>query len=333
MKKETEDLIVELPPEKEEKDQLALPLDATGLPQVGELKLEDAPKAEPKPKRERPEPKAEPKADDEAVEALRAQIKRLEEERNLERTAREQAQAEAARQRQEAEAATNKAGQSEKEMILSAVDNAKTRADNLKREMRLASENGEHERLAELQMQAAETAARKLQYEDRLADYEAKEKAPKPEPKRVEPSDPFEARIQTLSEPSKNWLRQHRECVTDEEMNAKVVWADRAAKKAGTRADTPEYFAYLDKAMGYAKEDEADDDGEEVEVEAPVARKSSAAPVSRRSSPDPKTGYIGNGQYQLTRAEVEMAEAWGMTPSEYNDHKQKAIKAGRYANG
>ena len=329
MKKEsaTDDLIVELPKEKEDKAQLALPLDKDGLPEVGELKPEPAvveTKTEPRLAKEA-------KANDEAVEALKAQIKRLEEERNLERSAREQAQAEAAARRAEAEEATGRASNSEVEMVNGYIQAAKAKADAVRREIRSARAGGDHDRADDLQMEAATIAARLMQYEDarRSLDERPKEKT---EPKRVDPVDPFEQRIQTLSEPSKNWLRSHRECITDSKSNAKLTAGHYSAVADGLRPDTTDYFAYIEKHMGYAK-DEVDDDGEDVELETPAPRKSSAAPVSRRSAPDPKTGYIGNGQYQLTRAEAEHAEAMGMTPTEYLKNKIEIAKNNRYANG
>jgi hypothetical protein len=93
-----------------------------------------------------------------------------------------------------------------------------------------------------------------------------------------------------MSEPSKNWLRQHRECITDEVKNAEVLLADKMARRNGLQPDTDGYFKFIEERMGYRQKDEpaeVTDDGVEVIDAKPEPRRSSmpAAPVSRDARP------------------------------------------------
>ena len=287
-----------------------------------------------------------------AVESLKAQLASLQAERDAERRERD-----AERQRREAaeadarklsEAATKAARTAEYthyQLVESHINAAKSRADDLKRQIRAAHETGDYDRATDLQMEAAKVATRLLQYEDTKADIEQDARRKKHEAEQVKAAEPvkqstgdaFEDRISGLSETSKAWLRQHKECVTDDVRNAEVVAADARAKREGLKPDTPEYFAYIEEKLGYRQaqpqQQAADDDGDEIEdvivsEPKPVRPAVTAAPVSRGSQ-----GVNGKATtIRLTRAEAEMAEALGMTPKEYYINKSKADQEGRYRN-
>ncbi len=86
--------------------------------------------------------------------------------------------------------------------------------------------------------------------------------------------------------------------------------------------------------MGYAqpKAAESDDDGADVEIEAkPEPRRAMpSAPVSRGGSAKP--GQINGNKVRLTREQVDMAEAMGMSPTEYAKNLVELTKNGRYPN-
>lgn len=288
-----------------------------------------------------------------AVESLKAQLATLAAERDAERRERE-----AERQRREAvEAdarklsdaaakASRAAEYNHYQLVESHISAAKSRTEDLKRQIKAANEVGDYDRATDLQMEAAKVATRLLQYEDTKADIEAdarrRQREAEQQPKTVEREQPkpqstgdaFEDRIANLSETSKAWLRQHKECVTDEVRNAEVVAADARAKREGLKPDTPEYFAFIEEKLGYRQPQAVEDDGEEIEEGVivsdpkPVRPAVTAAPVSRGSQ-----GVNGKPtSIRLSRAEAEMAEALGMTPKEYYINKQKADQEGRYRN-
>ncbi len=289
-----------------------------------------------------------------AVESLKAQLASLQaerdaerRERDAERQRREAAEADARKLSEAATKARRTAEYTHYQLVESHISAAKARADDLKRQIRAAHETGDYDRATDLQMEAAKVATRLLQYEDTKADIEldAKRKQREEQVKAAEPvkqqpqstGDAFEDRIASLSETSKAWLRQHKECVTDDVRNAEVVAADARAKREGLKPDTPEYFAFIEEKLGYRQaqpqQQAADEDGEEIEDvivsdPKPVRPAVTAAPVSRGSQ-----GVNGKAtSIRLTRAEAEMAEALGMTPKEYYINKTKADQEGRYRN-
>lgn len=291
-----------------------------------------------------------------AVESLKAQLASLQaerdaerRERDTERQRREAAEADARKLSEAATKANRTAEYTHYQLVESHISAAKARANDLKRQIRAAHETGDYDRATDLQMEAAKVATRLLQYEDTKADIEldAKRKQREEQVKAAEPvkqrpqstGDAFEDRISGLSETSKAWLRQHKECVTDDVRNAEVVAADARAKREGLKPDTPEYFAFIEEKLGYRQAQQqqqqaADDDGEEIEEGVivsdpkPVRPAVTAAPVSRGSQ-----GVNGKATtIRLTRAEAEMAEALGMTPKEYYINKSKADQEGRYRN-
>lgn len=299
---------------------------------------------------EAPAPKkaAPPRPDDvspDVVDSLKKQLEAIQQEKDAERQARVRAEQEARQMAQAAQGARTHAEASHYQLVQGYVHQAKGRSEQIKREIKAALDAGQYDTASELQMEAAKVAARQLQYEDALADIEARAERERSnpkreaEPRREAPSDPFEAQISGLSEPSKQWLRQHRECVTDEVKQAEVVLADKQARRAGHAPDTPGYFSFIEERLGYkAKAADPEPEGEiikdgddnvvVVDAPKPASRSMPAAPVSRDSTP----GRPSATQVRLSRAEVEIAEHLGMSPKEYWNWKQKAEKDGRYAN-
>lgn len=329
-KDQKEDLIVEI-----DESQLALPIkaddDLVVEPAKAEGKTEDV-KAETEPKRERK------RHNQDAIDALTAQLEAAN-RRNAEiEQKRLEAEERAAKREAELAAARDRVAQSDYDRVQGYIAAASAKEDALKRDLRSASEIGDHEKIANLQVEIASVAARKIQYQDAKSDMErraARDKAeqdarPVEKPtERREAADPVEAMLaQVKSEQSRAWLRQHPECVTDPRKQNRVMAAHHEALANGLQPDTREYFEHLEDRMGYSASD--DDDGE-VEVEADVPRSETrrtmpAAPVSR----DTRMGQVAPGKYRLTREEAEMAEAMGMTPTQYAKNKIEMMKSGQW---
>lgn len=302
----------------------------------------------------KPQAKRQDEISPDAVESLQAQLAALKaerdaerQERDAERQRREKAEADARKLADVAARASQTADHTHYQLIESHISSAKSRAEDLKRQIKTANEMGDYDKATDLQMEAAKVATRLLQYEDAKSDMEMdarrkkaeRERQAAEEPTRQPRGDTFEDKIATLSEPTKAWLRKHPDCVTDDVRSAEAVAADARAKREGLRPDTPEYFAFIEERLGYrqakrADPVEADQDGEEIEEGVivsdpkPVRPAVTAAPVSRGSQ-----GVNGKPTtIRLTRAEAEMAEALGMTPKEYYINKTKADQEGRYRN-
>ena len=287
----------------------------------------------------------------EVVDSLKQQLATLAAERDEARLARQQeterrekAESDARTLADTAVTAKRSAEYANYQLVETSISQAKTREAAIKRELRSAHEVGDYERIADLQAEQAKVAARLLQYEDNKSDIEARERQRiaqakaeperKPEIKPVQYADPFEAQISGLTEPTKQWLRTHKECVTDEVRSKEAIAADAHARRAGLKADTPEYFKHIEERLRYSQptrkaEPEADETDEVIVSDPkPVARQMAAAPVSRDSTP----GNKPTGPIRLSRAEVEMAEALGMTPKQYWANKVAVEKQGLYNN-
>lgn len=321
------------------------------------LIIDDEPTLEPEGERKTAPVKRQDEISPDAVESLKAQLASLQaerdaerRERDVERQRREAAEADARKLSEAATKASRTAEYTHYQLVESHISAAKARADDLKRQIRAAHETGDYDRATDLQMEAAKVATRLLQYEDTKADIEqdARRKQREAEQIKAEPvkpqqpqstGDAFEDRIANLSETSKAWLRQHKECVTDDVRNAEVVAADARAKREGLKPDTPEYFAFIEEKLGYRQaqpqQQAADDDGEEIEEGVIVSDPKPVRPAAVTAAPVSRGSQGVNGKatsIRLTRAEAEMAEALGMSPKEYYINKQKADQEGRYRN-
>lgn len=276
------------------------------------------------------------KANDDAIEALRQQLKSMEIERDAER-------AEAARKNAElataAHHASSHAAQRDYDLINTNIANAASRAEQIKRDIRAATESADYERVADLQMEAATLAARKLQYEDQKSTIEDRARQAKAQHSEQvvtrRQSDPLEDAIKDMTAPSKAWLRQHPECVTNPKMNAKVLLGHHEALDQGIKPDTAEYFSFIESHMGYrAKSQRADDsDGRQANSADARPRHSEnnhSAPVSRDGNGS--SGSQNGSRVRLSRDEVEMAESLDMTPAQYAAWKVKADRDNRYRN-
>lgn len=323
-----DDLIVDI-----DESQLALPMeDKDEL--VVETKVDD--KAE-EIKAEAAEKKERKRHNQDAIDALQAQLRAREDENQRLRHEKDETERRLKTKEQELGTAREHVAQSDYERVQGYIAAARAKEDSLKRELRSASEVGDHGRIADLQVEIASVAARKMQYEDAKVDIERKakrdreerpvEREPEPVQRHGEPT--FEDRISTLSHKSQAWLREHPECVTDSKRNASLMAAHYEALSNEIRPDSREYFAFLEDKMGYG--DEVDDEGD-VEVEAPRSesrRGVPAAPVSRDARPG---SQLAPGKYRLSREEVEMAEAMGISPAKYAENKLKMQKQGLWTN-
>lgn len=273
---------------------------------------------------EEPEAKGEaPALDDEGIKNLKRQLE-------TERQARADAERRAREAQNNASRASLEVQDSNLQLIVSAIDSVKRSNEMMKRDYAMAMSAGDYETAAEVQSNMSLNNAKLLQLENGRAALEQKlANPPKPQPE--VPQDPVEAIAGQLSPRSAAWVRAHPECVRDKRLYMKMIGAHNIAVADGFQADSDEYFAEIERQMGYRKPQAAvqvDDDEEPTSMAAkPMARKAPppAAPSSRAAS----NGTGGRNTVTLSREEREMAGMMGMTPEEYAKNKVALKKEGK----
>lgn len=264
-----------------------------------------------------------PAVDDEGIKNLKRQLE-------VER----QARAEAERRAREAQNTASRASQevqdSNLQLILSAIDSVKRSSEMMKRDYAMAMSAGDFETAAEIQSNMSLNSAKLLQLENGKSALEQRlANPPRQEPER--PADPVEAIAAQLSPRSAAWVRAHPECVRDRRLYMKMIGAHNIAVADGFEADTDEYFAEIERQMGYRKPQTAvqdDQDEEPTSMAAkPMAKKPPppAAPSSRAAS----NGTGGRNTVTLSREQREMASIMGMTPEEYAKNMVALKKEGK----
>jgi hypothetical protein len=139
----------------------------------------------------------------------------------------------------------------------------------------------------------------------------------------------FEAEISRFSEPSKAWLRENPDVVTDQALQRKAIAAHNLAVLRNIAPDTDEYFDFLEETLWPESFQEAPP----ARQEAPPARGSTVgqqrqAPGRRYSAPPSRNA--GNGRNRggeevtLTATQREYARAFNMTDREYGDFLREA---------
>lgn len=208
-----------------------------------------------------------------------------------------QARQEAAQARQEAAQARTAATASNLDTITTAIAASTAAIDAAKRDMRAAKEAGDFD--AETDAQDRLTASRVdlRTYDEAKANLEARAKAPQQQ----RPADPVEAYIQGRTEPTANWLRQHREFVVDPRKNQKLTAAHHDAVAEGLSPDTTEYFTHVEKFIGVRKEAKEVTEGDNVQRPGAAKR-----PATRNVAP--VNGARGSGGAVADNNEVHLSQ-------------------------
>lgn len=206
--------------------------------------------------------KVEPEAEiikDPAVNDLVTQYKELEARSEAQRVAKEDAQKrarvaqdEAAQARREADTARSQVASSNLDTVTTALASANTEAEAAKRDIKLAGEAGDYEAQANAYERLAAAKALSLRYDEAKADLEARKTQPQ---RQISSTDPVEAYIQGRTEPTANWLRGHKDFITDSRKNAKLTSAHWDAVGEGLAPDTDAYFEHVETFIGLRTDD------------------------------------------------------------------------------
>lgn len=257
------------------------------------------------------------------IEALKLQLEQ-------ERVARAEAESRARAAQENASRASAEVQDSNLQLIASAIDSVNRANQMLKRDYAAAMAAGNFEHAAEIQSQMSINGAKLLQLENGKVALEQRIANP-PAQQPEMPADPVEVVASQLSSRSAAWIRAHPECVKDKRLYMKMVGAHNIAIADGFQADTDEYFAEIERQLGYRKPQTA---VSREETEEPTSM--AAKPMARKPQPPaaPSSRTAGNGAggrntVTLNAAEREMASIMGMTPEEYAKNKVALKKEGK----
>lgn len=209
--------------------------------------------------------------------------------------------------------------------------------DDLEAELSEAQENGDFKLAGQIQRKMNRADNELIQVEagrKQVDDYEVKfnewKKTAKPAPAQ-EPND-------GLTPKSREWIARNPQFNTNAKFKAKASGAHAEAVSLGIKADSPEYFEFIEDAVkgagfkvGAAQADEDQDDADDdtddvVDPPKPAPRKAApkqgvAAPARAGASPSLDASGKPRKVGTLTKEEAWAAEASGQTPEEYYKEK------------
>lgn len=197
-----------------------------------------------------------------------------------------------------------------------------------------AFEGGQGVELAKAQRRISELTVRKSESERRKAELPSDEQlAYQERPKSQD--EAIEQYIGQFKPRSQGWLRAHPECVTDRNLNQKVINADKLAIRAGLEPESDEYFDFIDEKMGFGDDDQGEPRPEprRQQQETTVRRTQQSEPITTRRANTPVRPSApvrgGSGlqvqgmrRVQLTQGEIDSATD-GTLQWNYNDPSGK----------
>jgi hypothetical protein len=277
------------------------------------------------------EPKVESTPEADPVAELKAQYDELQTQQKQEQESRQAAEtrartAEAAQHQAEEVARTARTEVTDTRLssIDQAIDAAKSEADSANSEYTAALEAGDWKKAGEAQRKLARAEARGVQYEQNKATWETYKAQPEPRQRPAgDPVDNYINQVAAQTPNSANWLRNHRDWVTDPKKNAKLTSAHWDAVGEGIAVDTPQYFAHVERVIGLEKPESKTNGADK----SPPPRRQAAAPVaSVTSSPGGTSG--GGAEVRLSKNEAAAATD-GTLQWNYDDPSgQKRFKKG-----
>lgn len=199
---------------------------------------------------------------------------------------------------------------SQQAILQQALTSAKQRAEDAEAEIAQASAAADHVGVARATAKLSKAIQDQDRFElavDEIAVELEDRKKPKPAPKpAAADGDAYVASLKPFSEPSQAWLIKHRAHIEGKpEVGEKAQAAALYATKVrGIKEDSPEFFDYLDKELGFKT----------------VAPKRNKPAAGRPQTAAPTGQRAGNGRANevvLTAAQRQTAVALGMSLKEY----------------
>lgn len=241
----------------------------------------------------------------EAVELLTRQLAEKQREAEIAKQQRSQAEAYARQREQEAVHYASQAQDSQHTAFINAIASFERDAEMLETHYANALNAGDNQSAAKIQRQMIQVESRLNQLSSGKEAIEvqleqSRNRPPEPHPPEYyrqgqQNVDPVAQAISTLSRESAAWVTAHPEVIKDPEYNALMSAAHHSAMKNNIQADTPEYFAHLDKTLGFNKRQQPQRQQKVM----------TAAPVSRGGS----ANYQSGGQVAITLTPEQRAYA------------------------
>lgn len=193
-----------------------------------------------------------------------------------------------------------------------------------------ALEDGDPQAIAEAQA-ALTNASLAASQDKQFADYYSRRAQQPQQPRQPQQQIQQDAPPErpAPSEPAKRWAANNPWFGRDPELTSLAYGVHEAMVRSGLAPDTPEYYATLDRRMRELVPGKFGKDGgasrEERTQETPASpRKSPVAPAARSSGDG-----SGGGKIRLSRSEVQIANALGVSLEAYA--KQKVLEERRRA--
>ncbi len=251
-------------------------------------------------------------ADEDGVDVLKRQLDEL---RGENQSLRQQAAG--------GEIAALEADQANISHALTAAKNAMAAA---KGELEDAGKAGDWKKVSDAQEKIAIIGADIRSFQDAGEEIKQTIEAKRKAPQRQQPApagDPTERVIASFDAKLQPWIRKNKADLFSDPIRGKEAeLAHAKALKAGLKEFSPEYFASLDEQMGYAEvKPKTKTNGRR-----PAGKPHVAAPGGSRAAPA-RSGPIT--EVTLSRAELDMARSFNMSPKEYAKNKAEIIKNGQ----
>src|SRR5215467_3026278 len=270
------------------------------------------------------------------AEELKRQFDALKAENEKERAAKDAAEARASQARRDAEAARTEASaarqnasDSELATVTGGIAAAQGEADAAQRDYEIAAEAGDWKKMGEAQRRMSRAESRLTALEGAKSDLEARKDAKPPPARDSRPDDPFEEHVSKHSPRSAQWMREHKEWVTDPRKSAKLTAAHWNALGDGLTADTDEYFEHVEKALKIRGEPDSKPNGGD-SGSRPRARTPVVAPVNGGAGAHTSGAGDNRGvTVTLSRSEESMAKSGAIVWNKGDrDAKGNVIKEG-----
>jgi|SRR6516164_6334731 hypothetical protein len=258
------------------------------------------------------EPKPEGNAGADPVVELQKQYEELQAQQKTDEANRKAAEeraraADSARQQAEAAAHTARAEVADTRIgaIEQGLQNAQAASDAAENEYTAAMEAGDWKKAAGAQRRLADARTDLKQYTYQKQAWEAhlaQAQQQPAAPQQLSTGDAVEDyinRVGSVTPNSANWLRNHRDWITDKQKNAKLTSAHWSAIGEGLQVDSPQYFDHVERTIGLKTA--AKTNGGSVTS----ARKPSSPVAPVVPSPGGTSG--GGNEVRLTKGEASAA--------------------------
>jgi hypothetical protein len=253
-----------------------------------------------------------------AIETLKKKLK-------MEQEARQEAEQRAQKAAFQAQKASYEVEDTQMHLVANAIETIKRDNEILTANYAESMRNGNFEEGARIQLVMSQNSSNLKQLEDghvrMQEDARNKPPAPPEPPQQLKPEQQIDQIIGQVSKPSAQWLRENRDRFEDDRTINKMFRAHGDAVDDGIDPDTPEYFRYIEKRLGFKQDENGG---------SPMS--SAAKPTSRQSAPPSAPVNRDSGRSNvahLTRAQAETAKALGMTDKEYALQMMALQKEGR----